>query len=293
MYPVSPRIRIHQYDDLPDLVKPEISKLGRPWHKLPKLMNNSFDILDARLSIYFLKKLRVNAALKSMTFAIDQNYKNAQIFSTPYGNIAFVIDRILLLNILHDYYGLSKDSNHVTPDDTLPVTKTEERLKSKLGLELTSLVISKETFGEDLDIKVDYSTVISQWSWCITFTLEGYDHGSFTVLLDHHHVDHMLAALRSPDASQKSASSAPLSPTQIERLFDTLPLTLNARLASLNLTVAQIADIKPGDIIPVAINEPLPVFIGKEQIFEAAIAEDRSKLFLCDIYDKTTEKRYE
>lgn len=293
MYSVSPRIRIHQYDDLPDLVKPEISKLGRPWHKLPKLMNDSFDILDARLSIYFLKKLRVNAALKSMTFAIDQNYKNAQIFSTPYGNIAFVIDRILLLNILHDYYGLSKDSNHVVPDDTLPVTKTEERLKSKLGLELTSLVISKETFGEDLDIKVDYSTLISQWSWCITFTLEGYDHGSFTVLLDHRHVDQMLASLRSPDTSQNSAPSAPLSPAQIERLFDTLPLKLNGRLASLNLTVAQIADIKPGDVIPIAVNEPLPVFIGKEQIFEAAIAEDRSKLFLCDIYDKTTEKHYE
>lgn len=293
MYSVSPRIRIHQYDDLPDLVKPEISKLGRPWHKLPKLMNDSFDILDARLSIYFLKKLRVNAALKSMTFAIDQNYKNAQIFSTSYGNIAFVIDRILLLNILHDYYGLSKDSNHIVPDDTLPVTKTEERLKSKLGLELTSLVISKETFGEDLDIKVDYSTLISQWSWCITFTLEGYDHGSFTVLLDHRHVDQMLASLRSPDTSQNSAPSAPLSPAQIERLFDTLPLKLNGRLASLNLTVAQIADIKPGDVIPIAVNEPLPVFIGKEQIFEAAIAEDRSKLFLCDIYDKTTEKHYE
>lgn len=293
MYSVSPRIRIHQYDDLPDLVKPEISKLGRPWHKLPKLMNDSFDILDARLSIYFLKKLRVNAALKSMTFAIDQNYKNAQIFSTSYGNIAFVIDRILLLNILHDYYGLSKDSNHVVPDDTLPVTKTEERLKSKLGLELTSLVISKETFGEDLDIKVDYSTLISQWSWCITFTLEGYDHGSFTVLLDHRHVDQMLASLRSPDTSQNSAPSVPLSPAQIERLFDTLPLKLNGRLASLNLTVAQIADIKPGDVIPIAVNEPLPVFIGKEQIFEAAIAEDRSKLFLCDIYDKTTEKHYE
>jgi Flagellar motor switch protein len=293
MYPVSQRIRIHHHDDLPDLVKPEISKLGRPWHKLPKLMNDNFDILDARLSIYFLKKLRVNAALKSMTFAIDQNYKNSQIFSTPYGNIAFVIDRILLLNILHDYYGLSKDSNHVAPDDTLPVTKTEERLKSKLGLELTSLIISKETFGEDLDIKVDYSTVMSQWSWCITFTLEGYDHGNFTVLLDHQHVDQMLASLRSPDTNQASVPNTPLSPAQIERLFNTLPLKLNGRLASLNLTVAQIADIKPGDIIPIAVNEPLPIFVGKEQIFEAAIAEDRSKLFLCDIYDKTTEKHYE
>lgn len=273
------------------MVTLDVSKLGRPWHKLPKLMNDSFDILDARLSIYFLKKLRVNAALESMTFAIDQNYKNAQIFSTPYGNIAFVIDRILLLNILHDYYGLSKEKGHIAPDESLPVTKTEERLKSKLGQELTSLVICKETFGEDIEIKVDHSTVISQWSWCITFTLEGYSHGSFTILLDNYHVDQMLATLRAPDTGERVAEKGvSLSPAQIERLFDSLPLKLNGRLASLNLTVAQLADIKPGDIIPIAVNEPLPVFIGKEQIFEAAIAEDRSKLFLCDIHDKTTEK---
>lgn len=294
MYPASQRIRIHHQDNLPDLVKLDVSKLGRPWHKLPKLMNDNFDILDARLSIYFLKKLRVNAALESMSFAIDQHYKNAQIFSTPYGNIAFVIDRILLLNILHDYYGLSKDSSQIEPDVSLPITKTEERLKSKLGQELTSLAICKETFGEDLDIKVDYSTVISQWAWCITFTLEGYSNGSFSILLDNHHVDQMLATLRTPDAHERDIEkSTTLSTGQIERLFDSLPLTLTGRLASLNLTVAQIADIKPGDIIPIAINEPLPVFIGKEQIFEAAIAEDRSKLFLCDIHDKTTEKQCE
>lgn len=294
MYPTSQRIRIHRQDDLPDLVKLDVSKLGRPWHKLPKLMNDNFDILDARLSIYFLKKLRVNAALKTMSFAIDQSYKNAQTLSTPYGNIAFVIDRILLLNILHDYYGLSKDSNHIAPDESLPITKTEERLKSKLGLELTSLILFKDTFGEDLDIKVDYSTVVSQWSWCITFTLEGYDFGSFTVLLDHHHVDRMLATIRTPETGgQNPPKSTPLSPKQIEQLFDNLPLRLNGRLASLNLTVAQIADIKPGDIIPIAMNDHFPIFIGKEQIFEATIAEDRSKLFLCDVYDKTTEKHYE
>jgi len=294
MNPAPQRIRIHQRDTLPELVKLETSKLGRPWHRLPKLMNDSFDILDARLSIYFLKKLRVNAALKSMTFAIDQNYKNAQIFATRYGNMAFVIDRILLLNILHDYYGLSKDSNQIEPDDSLPITKTEERLRNKLGQELTGLVINKETFGEDLEIKNDYSTVISQWSWCVTFTLEGYDFGSFSILLDHHHVDQMLATLRAPDVGHDgTAKSTTLSPAQIERLFDSLPLKLNARLVSLNLTVAQLTDIKPGDIIPVTINDPLPVFIGKEQIFESAIAEDRGRLFLCDIHDKTSEKTYE
>lgn len=287
MNPALQRIRIHQRNMLPDLVKLETSQLGRPWHKLPKLMNDSFDILDSRLSIYFLKKLRVNAALKSMTFSLDRHCKNALIFATCYGNIAFVIDRILLLNILHDYYGLSKESNLATPDTRTAVTKTEERLRNKLGLELTALIINKETFGEDLEIKNDYSTVKSQWAWCVTFTLEGYDHGAFSILLDSPHVDRMLSALRSPDAVTSSPQP------QLEALFETLPLRLSGRLASLSLTVAQLADVKPGDIIPITMSDPVPVFIGKEQIFDATIAEDRGRLFLCDLHDKTTEKSYE
>lgn len=291
MQPASQRIRIHQRKDLPELVKFEVNKLGRPWHKLPKKMNSCFDILDARLSIYFLKKFRVNVALKNMTFAIDQNFKNTQIFTTPYGNIAFDIDRILLLNILHDYYGLSKDSSQIAPDLSLPATKTEERLKNKLAQELTHLIINKETFGEDLEIKNDYSSVINQWSWCITFELEGYEYGSFTVLLDHFHIDRMLAELRAPEGEGEQNKQP--GPAQIERMFYNLPLRLQGRLASLNLTVAQLADIEAGDIIPISLNDPLPVFIGKEQIFTAVIAEDRNKLFLSEFNDKTIEKSYE
>ncbi|WP_312742649.1 FliM/FliN family flagellar motor switch protein [Cedecea neteri] len=292
MQPVLQRLRIHHRDRLPDLVKLEVNKLGRPWHKLPKIMNDCFDILDARLSIYFLKKFRVNVMLKNMTFAIDKHYKNTQIFSTDYGNLGFDIDRILLLNILHDYYGLSKDSAQVVPDLSQPISKTEERLKNKLGQELTALLINKETFGEELEIKNDYSTVISQWSWCITFCLEGYEQGGFTLLLDHLHVDRMLATLRLPDSGDGERESA-LSAGQIERLFYDLPLKLNGRLASLNLTVAQIADIEPGDIIPISLNQPVPVFIGKEQIFTAEIAEDRGKLLLSEFNDKTGENHYE
>lgn len=292
MQPAPQRIRIHQRDHLPDLVKFDVTRLGRPWHKLPKMMNDCFDILDARLSIYFLKKFRVNVSLKNMTFAIDQHYKNTQVFSTRHGNIAFDIDRILLLNILHDYYGLSKENSQIAPDLTQPITKTEERLKNKLAQELTLLIITKDTFGEDLEIKNDYSTVISQWSWCITFELEGYDNGTFTVLLDNYHIDRMLARLRSSDR-EASSGQKPLSPGQIERMFYGLPLKLQGRIASLNLTVAQLTDIEPGDIIPISLNDPLPIFIGKEQIFNAVIADDRGRLFLSDFNDKTIEKSYE
>lgn len=292
MKPVLQRLRIHHREQLPKLVKLEVNKLGRPWHKLPNIMNDCFDVLDARLSIYFLKKFRVSVMLKKMTFASDQVYKNTQIFSTIYGYLGFDIDRVLLLNILHDYYGLRKDGTQVTPDLTQPVSKTEERLKNKLALELSALIVNKETFGEELDIKNDYSAVISQWSWCITFSLEGYDEGGFTLLLDPLHVDRMLAVLRVPDGTE-SEKDVTLSAVQIERLFYDLPLKLNGRLASLNLTVSQLSDIEPGDIIPLSMNPAIPVFIGKEQIFTAKIAEDSGKLLLSEFNDKTVEKHYE
>lgn len=53
MQPSANRIRIYNRNQHPDLVKLEVNKLGRPYHKLPKIMNDCFDILDAKLSIYF------------------------------------------------------------------------------------------------------------------------------------------------------------------------------------------------------------------------------------------------
>lgn len=292
MHSALQRLKIYHRDKTPELVKLEVSKLGRPWHKLPKIMHDCFDIIDTRLGVYFLKKFRVNIALRNINFAIDQHYKNTQIFSTPYGNIAFDIDRSLLLSILHDYYGINKKEQLSAVDLSVQPTRTEERLKAKLGHDLIRLIINKEIFGEDLEIKNDYSTLITQWSWCITFSLEGYDQGGFTVLLDSPHVDRILALLRGPNSEEVCKVSA-ISAEQIERLFNDLPLKLHGCLASLNLTVAQLSEIEPGDIIPISLNESVPVFIGKEQIFTTVIVEERGKLLFSEFYDKAIEKTYE
>lgn len=282
------RIKIYQKSQLPHLEKLDVNKLGRPYHKIPKIMNNCFDVLDAKLSIYFLKKYRVNVSLKNMSFKMDHHYKHAQIFSTQYGNIGFDIDRILLLSILHDYYGLSRDNKNNVPDTTQPSTKTEERLKNKLGTELTHLAMNPQLFGETLEIKNDHAAIINQWSYSIHFQLEGYDNGGFTLLLDNRHVDRLLALLRHPSGEEQPAHET-VTPEQIERMFYSLPLTLYGRLVSINLTVAHLLEIKAGDLLPISLNERLPVGIGKEQMFSAIIAEERGKLFLSEFNDKSNE----
>ncbi|MDN6018263.1 MAG: FliM/FliN family flagellar motor C-terminal domain-containing protein, partial [Enterobacterales bacterium] len=113
----------------------------------------------------------------------------------------------------------------------------------------------------------------------------------FSILLDNHHVDKMLSNMRGPIEETQPREN--ITPAQIERMFYSLPLKLNGRLASLNLTVSQLLNIEAGDVIPISLNEQLPIFIGKEQMFSAVVAEDRGKLFLSEFNDKTTEMNYE
>ncbi|GKX62926.1 flagellar motor switch protein [Pragia fontium] len=273
-------------------MKLEVNKLGRPYHKVPKIFTNNFDILDAKISTYFLKKYRVNVALDDITFHMDSEHKYAQIFSTPFGNIAFDIDRMLLLNILNDYYGLGKDNVQIHPDLQTPITKTEERLKNKLGLELSSLVLHPGIFGDELEIKNDYSTIINKWSYKITFSLEGYDQGQFHILLDNQHVDRLLATLRRPNEQDRKESEN-LSNEQLERMINCLPVRLVGRLSCSQLTVAELMTLTAGDIIPVSLPNRFPLLIGKEQLFNAVIAEDRGKLYFSEFNDNSNETKHD
>lgn len=279
--------RIHNIHDVPDMVKLEINKLGRPYHKVPKIFTDRFDILDAKFGNYFLKKYRVNVTLRSLSFEMDCAHKHALIFSTQVGNVGFDIDRLLLLHILNDYYGLNSDSAQTSPELTTTVTKTEERLKNKLGSELTELVLHSDIFNFPLEIKNDYSSVINQWSYKLTFALEGYNEGVLHVLLDNHHVDKLLAALRSP--GEELNKDEALSAKTLEFLVDHIPIRLNGRLSHSQLTVSELLELGVGDVLPVSLPDRFPIFIGKEQPFNAVISEDRGKLYFSEFNDKVNE----
>ena len=286
------RTRVYQKEDCPEVTCIDVNKLGRAYHKIPRIITEKFDSIESRLSIFFLKKYRMNVTLQSMTFDTNCHIKNTQIFDDIYGNIGFEINRSFLLNILHTYYGLSKDSNSAACDIHQPATKTEERLKNKLGHELAQLVMVQEVLAEQLELRNDYSSVINQWAWSIQLWLEGYDEYCFSILLDSHHVDILLASLREK-IHQNETLHKNLSALQIEHMFVSMPLSLTGKLASTNLTISQLMDIKPGDILPLSLNDPLPIYIGTEHIFNSTIAEDHGKIFFTDFNDKTPEKKYE
>lgn len=271
------KVRIYPRGEHPPLMNLEVNKLGRPYHKVPKIVQEQFDQLDAIIGIYFLKKFRVNTALQNIDFQMDVCQKQAQIYRTETGNIGFYIARPLLLQILHDYYGLSRDGLTANvADETSAITKTEERLQIKLASELVELIGNVALFTP-LSVTADHAALITQWSYRLDFQLEGYSSGVFTLLLDSAHVDRLLAGLRQQSSGlQSDVQQGP------KAQFSTLPVRLTGRLATVPMTVAELAKLRCGDLLPVSLAEQVPLFIGQQPLFHAAVCEDRGKLFFAE-----------
>ncbi len=286
----SSKVKIYPAGEHPDMIRQEVNKLGRPYHRIPKLFRDMQDYLDGILGIYFLKKYRVNITLESLNFEPDVWKKNTQIFSSNTGNLAIEIDRTLLLSVLHDYYGLKNDPEELQVRKTLPVTRTEDRLKNKLAHELMLLITESGIFNTIADIRPDPSSLITQWAYRIYFSLTGYP-GGFSLLLDSAHIDSLLAQLRQQSDNRQNAQS--VAPTATMHSFKTLPVRLTGRVTTLPLTVADLLTLSSGDILPATLAERVPLYIGNKALFQATIAEEHGKLFFTELTELSTENDHD
>ena len=270
-------------------------RLGRPYHRLPSLFTSKFDILEARVGNYFLKKHRSSLSLKKIACTADIKNKNADLLVSDRGHLAFDIDRPLLLTILNNFYGLESSENARSHAGRLP-TKTEARLRTRLALDLCHILFHQETWGLPLRVKTDNSTIISQWAYQITFTLGDDADSSFYILLDNAHTDCFLNMQRQRDRPQTDASDLDRKKRDravVAKLIETLPLSLNVKIAGLNMDVASLTAIRPGDIFPLTLPETFPVFIGQSPLFHALIVEENDRLYLSDITPTVSETSYE
>ena len=77
------------------------------------------------------------------------------------------------------------------------------------------------------------------------------------------------------------------------QIINTLPLSLDVKVAEINMNVADLTMIKAGDILPISLADKFPVAIGQSALFSALIVEDSDKLLLSDITENISEKSYE
>ncbi|MDN8598438.1 FliM/FliN family flagellar motor switch protein [Citrobacter sp. S2-9] len=276
-----------KYSQTPGIFKLEGNRLGRPYHRLPTMFTGNFDTIESHLGNYFLKKHRTNITLKRIHCEMDVINKSADLLVSQVGHLAFDIDRSLLLMLLGNFYGLESSLADKNLQDDLP-TKTETRLKSRLALDISSIIFDKNTSGIPLTLKLDSSTVQTHWAYQLTFTLGDNEDCSFRVLLDDAHTDYILNLIRrnehgkSKQQVDKTTTSLQKK-TLIKEIINTLPLTLSVKIAELPLNVADLTTIKPGDILPITMPDSFPVYIGKSELFNALIVEDKDRLFLSEL----------
>ena len=259
-----------------------VSQLGKPWHKLAEHINKNYDNFDAALSRYFLNKFRVNTSLANINFTIEENKKCHQIYSCSAGKIAFEIDRDLLLNLLHDFYGVSD-----TPatDNDAEITQTEKRLQERLGDEICKIFLTPEVTGHDLSVKPLHNQQHSHWAWCLSFRLRGYQQGAITLRFDHSLIDQILSTLRN---EPEQADQNTFSEARVEQQLRRLPFTLNARLVCMETTLEKLLHLQVNDVLPVFLNDSVPVTLGDEVLFHAIVSEHQGQLVLSEFIDHYT-----
>ncbi|MBS6075641.1 MAG: FliM/FliN family flagellar motor switch protein [Citrobacter freundii] len=252
-----------KYSQTPGIFKLEGNRLGRPYHRLPTMFTGSFDTIESHLGNYFLKKHRTNITLKKIQCEMDVINKSAELLVSQVGHLAF----------------------------------DEIRLRSRLALDICNIIFNKNISGIPLTLKPDSSTIQTHWAYQLTFVLGDDENCSFRILLDDSHTDYILNLIRRSEHGEKKkqidkASAETRKKTLIKEIIHTLPLTMNVKIAEIPLNVADLTTIKPGDILPIAMPDTFPVYIGKSELFNALIVEDKDKLFLSELTSKT-EKSYE
>ncbi|MRS15538.1 hypothetical protein GJV06_11645 [Enterobacteriaceae bacterium RIT691] len=287
-----------KYSQTPGIFKLEGNRLGRPYHRLQTIFVSKFDTLDSRLNNYFLKKHRSYISLKRIDCEMDVNNKTAELFTSEVGQLAFDIERPLLLTLLGNFYGLEGYLDVQSSEENELPTKTETRLKNRLAQDILEMIFDKDSSGLALTIAPDNMGVQTQWTYKITFMLDGAEGSRFSIFLDDAHTDFILNALRQQDIRNASepldvAARKAKKQAVIAEVINTLPLTLTAKIAELSLSVAELTHIKPGDILPIALPERYSVNIGKAELFSALLTEDKNKLYLSDIAGTKSENSYE
>jgi flagellar motor switch protein FliM len=219
-------------------------------------------------------------------------------FAAPAGQIAFSLERKVLLSVLNYRYGSAKpgDSAGAVDEETVRVTATEERLAVVLGqqlagtlagrIELNLPVIDKvgaaegEPEAADNEFKPAPGSPPPKGTWIITVTLADVAsgvNGQFWFALDKQLMASVLRGLlRDRDAGKKAKPAAPLA--------QRLQVGLIGRLASKEVQLGSLYDLQVGDVIPISLARA-DVLLEDSRLFTAAVTEHKGKLCLTSFED--------
>lgn len=281
------------------------SLLGRPVHLLHIFAAQLRDDLTQSMRLNMNRRYWGGFQVQDVAFS---RLEGSEVrsrwlsFAAPAGQIAFSLERKVLLSVLNYRYG-SGAKTEAKPDappfdeNTVRVTATEERLAVVLGqqlagtlagrIELNLPAIDKPATGEgqaeegaDTEFKPAPGSPPPKGSWVISVTVSetaGGASGQFWFALDKNLMSSVLRGLlRDRDAGKKPKTAAPLA--------QRLQVGLIGRLASKEVSLGSLYDLQVGDVIPISLARA-DVLLEDSRLFTAAVTEHKGKLCLTSFED--------
>ncbi|KQX02169.1 hypothetical protein ASC94_04755 [Massilia sp. Root418] len=216
-------------------------------------------------------------------------------FSAPAGQIAFSLERKVLLAVLNYRYGRAK-SNAAADDTAVKVTATEERLAVVLGQQLAGTLAGRIESnlpapalaakpGEDAGFKPAGGALPARGGWVIGVTVSDPDSeggqplsGRFLFALDKNLMASVLRGLQPERDTARRAgrNQAPLGAR--------LQVGLQGRLVSKEMELGNLFDLRIGDVIPISMHRA-EVLLDDSRLFTAAVSEHKGKLCLTSFED--------
>ena len=256
------------------VLKPQ--KLGRHHHKIPLFITETTTKNPRLMGDYFLRNYRISLELSKVEVQEAEKQGPDCIYRSPMGKVGFAIDRALLTEALECYYG----GTIVPNQDTPPLSTSEQRMRNRLGLDLSYIfarsLLSGGTFGELERYENDYEE--TTWEYVAEFEYISHlthSRSSIFIYLDAELVDELTMRLAGPLPERLSGN--PLDHIQH------LPVRLDCVVASVQMPLSQVLALQLNDILMVRPLDRYEVRINQQKLFRGTVFEEDGALFLTSL----------
>jgi flagellar motor switch protein FliM len=268
--------------------------LGRPVHLLPRFAASLAQELGAAMLSPAWRRNWAAFRIESVAFGRAPEAPGLRWLGVAgaQGTLAVAFERRLLLGLLMCRYG--RRGAAVLPAHDLAgerVTATEERLA----------VVLTQQIAEVLSARVSAALVAAGLADAVPASgpgpaapvaAPGKAAWTICVVLRPAQSDQQVTFWMAPDSALMAAilqgllsdSGRPRAPAAREPLVSTLQVRLDACLVSKEIVLANLFELKVGDVIPVAVGRA-DVLLDESRLFTAAVAEHKGKLCLTSFED--------
>jgi flagellar motor switch protein FliM len=274
--------------------------LGRPVHRLPAFAAQLKEDLSQAMRLNMNRRYWGTFQVDSVEFSrLDGTEPRARWlnFGAPAGDIAFALERKVLLAVLNYRYGRSKSDGSLD-DTTVKVTATEDRLAVVLGQQLAGTLAGRIEANlprpektedapaeKESDFHAEPGKQPPKGTWIITVTVSDHDTGGkppligrFWFALDKQLMASVLHGL-SPEREGGRRVAQQQAP-----LATRLQVNLKGILVTKEVMLGNLFDLRIGDVIPISMHRA-DVLLDDSRLFTAAVSEHKGKICLTSFED--------